>query len=156
MKQHLLRFLFVLFISFFGKELLTEQTISATSGTCPQWEAMLRQHGMPVKEFSRIMYRESRCEKKAIGWNYYKGTSYKDCKPTEASIYKKCKAVCSYDSGLLQINSSWKSVTAKVCKSKFGNLTVLLNPECNLKVAKYLLDNGGIGHWRATSGRTWK
>ena len=102
------------------------------------------------------MYRESRCEKKAIGWDYYKGTSYKDCKPTEASIYKKCKAVRSYDSGLLQINSSWKSVTAKVCKSKFGNLTVLLNPECNLKVAKYLLDNGGIGHWRATSGRTWK
>jgi hypothetical protein len=115
---------------------------------------MLKKYQLPVKEFSYIMWRESRCIPKAIGWNYYPGTSHRDCKLSPAKQYKKCKAVKSYDSGLLQINSSWKTVTSKVCKSKFGNMTVLLKPECNLKVARYLYKNGGLGHWRGTSSST--
>jgi hypothetical protein len=31
-------------------------------------------------------------------------------------------------------------------------MKVLLKSECNLKVAKALLDDGGIGHWSASSG----
>jgi hypothetical protein len=53
---------------------------------------------------------------------------------------------------LLQINSSWKTLTARVCKSKWGDLKPLLTAECNLKVAKALLDDGGFEHWKATSG----
>jgi hypothetical protein len=45
------------------------------------------------------------------------------------------------------VNSSWKTVTSNVCKSPYGDLTVLFNVDCNLKVAKYLYDNGGLGHW---------
>lgn len=125
----------------------------AASGTCPQYEAKLRQYGMPVKEFSRIMYRESRCQEKAIGWNYHKGTSYKDCKLSPAATYKRCKAVRSYDSGLLQVNSGWMSLTASVCKGKKYDMTVLLNADCNLAVASVIYKESGIGNWRATSGR---
>jgi hypothetical protein len=125
---------------------------SVSANSCPQWEAKLKQYGLPVKEFSRIMYRESRCQPSAIGWNYHKGTSYKDCKLSPADTYRRCKAVKSYDSGLLQINSSWVTVVQEVCRSKRGNMKVLLDYRCNLQVAKYLLNNGGMGHWSGTSG----
>lgn len=119
--------------------------------TCPQYHAALRKAGLPVEPFSKIMFRESRCVPGAIGWNYQPGTSYKDCKRQVATLYKRCRAVRTYDSGLLQINSTWVSVTAKVCKSKFGNMTVLLQPKCNLAVAAHLYKTSGIGNWRATS-----
>ena len=139
-------------------EVLTTSISKASVGhsvahSCPQWDAKLKHYGLPVKEFSRIMYRESRCQEKVIGWNYHKGTSYKDCKMSPASTYKKCKAVRSYDSGLLQVNSSWASVTKKVCHQRRVNMSALLNANCNLAVAKYLYDNGGMHHWKATSGR---
>jgi hypothetical protein len=120
---------------------------------CPKWEKLLKQYKLPVKDFSYIMWRESRCISKAIGWNYRKGMSHKDCKLAPANIYRKCPAVRSYDSGLLQINSSWVTVTAQVCKSKWGDMSVLLKPKCNLAVAKHLYKNGGMHHWKATSGR---
>lgn len=120
---------------------------------CPKWEPLLRKYGLPVKEFTYIMWRESRCEPRAIGWNYKPGTSHRDCRLSPAETYKKCKAVRSYDSGLLQINSSWTTVTSRVCGSKWGDMTVLLDPNCNLKVAKFLYeDGGGIRNWAATSG----
>jgi len=50
----------------------------------------------------------------------------------------------SFDSGLLQINSTWKTVTRNICG---GGLDLLLVLDCNLRVAKYLLDNGGLAHW---------
>jgi hypothetical protein len=128
-------------------------TARAATNSCPQWHAKLKQYGLPVAEFSRIMYRESRCQPKAIGWNYYKGTSYKDCKLSPAATYKKCKAVRSYDSGLLQVNSGWVTLTAKTCGSAFGDLTVLLQPDCNLRVASAIYKGSGIGNWRATSGK---
>jgi hypothetical protein len=132
-------------------------TVSAqsvnTTKRCPEWEDDLRRHGLvPVRKFSAIMWRESRCQKRVIGWNYHKGMSHRDCKLAPANIYRKCPAVRSYDSGLLQINSSWKTLTARVCKSKYGDMKVLLKSECNLKVAKALLDDGGFNHWSATSG----
>ena len=120
--------------------------------TCPQYHAALRKAGLPVEPFSKIMYRESRCVPGAIGWNYQPGMGYKDCRRQPASLYKRCRAVRTYDSGLLQINSSWVSVTAQVCKSRFGDMTVLLQPACNLAVAAHLYKTSGIGNWRATSG----
>ena len=141
-------------VVFFATEArATEQPLTNKTLTrCPKYEPLLKQYGLPVAEFSRIMYRESRCEPKAIGWNYKKGMSHLDCKLSAAATYKRCSAVKSFDSGLLQINSSWRSVTARACNSKQGDLSVLLIPECNMKVARVIYDNGkGIGNWRATS-----
>ena len=106
---------------------------------CPAFEHSLEQHGLhPVDVFSYIAWRESRCNPKAVN-----------------AIWKNGKIVWtlnkdgSYDSGLLQINSSWKTVTSQVCGSEFGDLKVLRNLDCNLKVAKFLLDNSknGLKHW---------
>lgn len=106
---------------------------------CPQYEQAFEQYGLvPVDVFSYIAWRESRCNPEAIN-----------------AIWKNGKIVWtlnrdkSYDSGLLQINSSWKTVTSQICDAEFGNLRVLLNLDCNLKVAKYLLDNSssGLGNW---------
>jgi hypothetical protein len=124
-----------------------------TEKSCPKYEALLKQHGLPVKDFSYIMWRESRCQAKAVGWNYKSGMSHRDCKLAPAKEYRKCGAVRSYDVGLLQINSSWKTVTAQVCKAPFGKMLVLQKPDCNLKVARYLYDNGGMHHWKGTSGK---
>lgn len=124
------------------------------SKRCASWEKLLAENGLPVAEFSYIMWRESRCKSKAIGWNYKDGMNKKYCdRDAPIEKYKKCKAVSSYDSGLLQINSTWVTVTQNVCGAKRGDLSVLLKPECNIAVAKYLYDNGGLGHWKATSGR---
>jgi len=120
---------------------------------CPQYHAAMRKVGLPPELFSAIMYRESRCDPKAIGWNYQPGMSYKDCKRQVASLYKRCRAVKTYDSGLLQINSTWVTVTAQVCKSRYGDMSVLLRPACNLAVAAHLYKTSGIGNWRATSGK---
>ena len=104
--------------------------LTAEVKSCPQWEAKLKAQGLvPVKKFSYIMWRESRCQEKVVSKPNSNGTR---------------------DYGLLQINSSWRTVTKNVCGGT--NLNVLLNSKCNLKVAKYLFDNGGIGHWSATSG----
>ncbi len=126
--------------------------VQATSSKCPAYEQALKQVGLPVAVFSQIMYRESRCEPKAIGWNYHKGKSHRDCRLAPASVYKRCRAVRSYDSGLLQVNSGWVTLTAVTCKAKKGDLTVLLNPACNLAVAAAIYRSSGIGNWRATSG----
>lgn len=102
------------------------------SHTCPQYEAQLRKHGLPVKEFSYIMWRESRCNPKAVSSQNGDG---------------------SYDYGALQVNSTWRTVTARVCHRPARQVKKsLLKLECNLRVARYLYKNGGLGHWRITSG----
>lgn len=132
---------------------VSSQSVS-NDKSCPKYESLLKKHGLPVKEFSYIMWRESRCIPNAIGWNYKRGKSHRDCRLSPAVTYRYCSAVRSYDSGLLQINSGWKTVTAQVCKRPYRELIKsLTNPECNLKVAKYLYDNGGLGHWKGTSGK---
>lgn len=117
---------------------------------CPEWHDAMRSAGLPVRFFAPVMWRESRCQSGAVGWNYHKGKSHKNCKLSPARTYRKCSAVRSYDLGLLQVNSTWKSLTRRVCKS--SDVLILLKPECNLKVAAVLWDNGeGSSHWRATS-----
>jgi len=117
---------------------------------CPKIEKDLRAHGLPVRAFSYLAWRESRCQRAVIGWNYHKGFSSRHCMTSRHHDYKNCFAVRSYDSGLLQINSSWKTVTANVCGSRWGDMEVLKKKRCNLRVAKHLFDNGGFIHWGIT------
>ena len=96
---------------------------------CPQYEDDFAQHGLPVEIFSYIGWRESRCT------------------PTAQNLTRNSNG--SSDHGLVQINSSWKTVTSEECNSKRGDLTVLLNVDCNLKVAKRLLETSSnpLGNW---------
>ena len=106
---------------------LSKRIPSDKSKRCPKWEAKFRQYGLPVKAFSYIAWRESRCNPKA-----HNTTLNRDG---------------SQDLGLVQVNSSWKTVTANVCGTPKGDMSVLFNVDCNLSVAKYLFENGGLGHW---------
>ena len=102
---------------------------------CPSFEPIFEQYGLvPVKTFSYIAWRESRCRIKAINalWDEDGNMTYH---------LNKNK---TWDSGLLQVNSSHKTITRKVCG---GGVELLMNLDCNLRVAKYLLDNGGLAHW---------
>lgn len=95
---------------------------------CPQWEAEFRKHGLPDEIFSYIAWRESRCNPSAVS------------KPNRDG---------STDHGLVQINSSWKTVVADVCRAQRGDLSVLTDVDCNLSVARWLIDNtkGKLGNW---------
>jgi hypothetical protein len=108
-------------------EILPAGVPNDKSKRCPQWEPKFREYGLPVKAFSYIAWRESRCRIRAHN-----------------STLNKNK---SHDLGVLQINDSWKTVTSQICKAPYGDMSVLFNVDCNLAVAKYLYDNGGLGHW---------
>lgn len=117
---------------------------------CGKWAPLMRANGLPLTPFMEICYRESRGIAKAVGWNYKPGTSHRSCKLTPARTYRRCPAVASFDLGLFQINSTWVTVTRRICKTR--DIFELLRPECNAAVAGYLYRNGGLNHWRATSG----
>lgn len=106
---------------------------------CPRWEPYFKEYGLPAKRFSYIAWRESRCRIKAVNARW----------DDNGNIVWTLNKNGSYDSGLLQINSTWKTVTKNICG---GGIEMLLTLDCNLKVAKYLYDNGGLEHWKATSG----
>ena len=111
---------------------LTTAPAQAAQGTCPQWEPLFRKHGLPVKVFSRIAYRESRCNPK--------------------SVSAVRKSTGRPDVGLLQIQGSWVTVTSQVCRVPRKRVVLALtDPSCNVRVARYLYDNGGMGHWRGSS-----
>jgi hypothetical protein len=102
---------------------------------CPHFEQMFKAYGLePVAVFSKIAYRESRCNPSAVNAKW----------DANGNIVWTLNKNGSYDSGLLQINSSWKTVTRKICG---GDIKLLMQVDCNLRVAKYLLDNGGLNHW---------
>ena len=107
---------------------------SAAANSCPKWEPLLARHfpAKAVPVMSRIAYRESRCNAQSL------------------SVVRKSTG--RPDVGLLQIQGSWATVTRAVCK-KPDVIKALLDPQCNVKVARYLYDNGGLRHWRATSGK---
>ena len=107
---------------------------SAESKSCPKWEPAIKAAGLPVKDFSYIAWRESRCRIKAINaiWNE-KGEM----------IYHLNKNK-SWDSGLLQVNSGHRELVKKVCG---GDLILLLTLNCNLAVAKHLYDAHGLQPW---------
>ena len=106
----------------------------AATGSCPQWEPLFRKHGLPVKVFSKIAFRESRCNPRSVS-------------AVRSSTGRP-------DVGLLQIQGSWVTVTAAVCKVPRKQVVkALTNASCNVRVARYLYDNGGLGHWRVSSGK---
>jgi hypothetical protein len=94
---------------------------------CPRWHPMFRRYGLPVEVFSYIAWRESRCNPRAHN--------------------KTLNRNGSQDLGLVQVNNSWKTVTSNVCGTPYGKMEVLFDVHCNLSVARYLLANGGLGHW---------
>ena len=108
-------------------EVVPEGVPADKTKRCPQWEDEFAAFGLPVEAFSYIAYRESRCN--PMAWN------------------KTLNRNGSQDRGLLQVNSTWVSVTAKECASQKGDLSVLFDVRCNLAVARYLYRNGGLRHW---------
>lgn len=109
----------------------------AVAGRCPQYEKELARYFPKnvVATFSRIAYRESRCNPKSVS-AVRRSTGYPDV-------------------GLLQIQGSWRTVTYRVCRLQptQSHITALTGLTCQLRVARYLYENGGLGHWRATSGK---
>lgn len=103
---------------------------------CEKWEPLFREFGLPVKWFSYLSHRESKCRETAVNARWKNG-----------KVVWTLNENGTFDSGILQINSGWVSVTANVCKSDRGDLTVLFKPRCNVAVARYLYDNGGLKHW---------
>jgi hypothetical protein len=122
---------------------------------CPKYTAQIKKT-FPRKAWrtmDRIMWRESKCIRQAVGWNHRPGMSHRDCKDSgRFHPRKKCKAVRSWDVGLFQVNSSWYTLTTRLC-GKNTRTTVLMRSKCNFKVAKYLYKNGGLAHWQGTSTR---
>jgi hypothetical protein len=109
---------------------------------CPKAMRIALQVGFKKKDLrtlDRIVYRESKCQSRAVGWNYRSGTSHKDCKLQPWKRYRKCKAVRSADFGLTQINdNSW--VTYLRQEKIIVKVDDLLNPVTNMKAAKALYD----------------
>ena len=99
--------------------------------SCPKWEPLIAEYGLPVQWASHIMWRESRCAERAVSKPNADGTQ---------------------DYGLMQINSSWRTVTQAVCKTE-NHRQALRHARCNLAVARYLYNNGGKHHWRGTSAK---
>ena len=107
---------------------------SAGSNSCPKWEPAIKAAGLPVKEFSYIAWRESRCRVKAINavWN------------EKGEMIYHLNRNKTWDSGLLQVNSGHRELVKRVCG---GDLPLLLTLDCNLAVAKHLYDAHGLSPW---------
>lgn len=110
---------------------------------CPGLEPVFEAYGLyPVSTWSYIAWRESGCRPKAQNatWDANGNMTY--------ALNKNG----SYDTGLLQINSSWRSVTAKVCGEKAiqNYMQGLKTVHCNLMVARYIMEHssGGLSNWR--------
>ena len=112
---------------------LSSQAQPPIQGSCPQYEPLFKKYHLPVKIFSKISYRESRCN--------------------PLSVSEIRKSTGRPDVGLVQISGSWATVTRQICHVGYGEVVkALTNVHCNLKVAAYLYNNGGLGHWKASSG----
>lgn len=116
---------------------------SDQSKRCPQLEPVFEAYGLyPIQTWSYIAWRESGCNRKAQNATWDKN----------GNMTYALNRDGSYDTGLLQINSSWRSVTAKVCGEKAvdGKMQGLKNVDCNLRVARYIMEHsqGGLSNWR--------
>lgn len=115
---------------------------------CPKFEAKLQEYGLPVDVFSYIAYRESRCNPKAVNAIWDKNGKIKWTLNKDGS----------FDSGLLQINSSWVRTVRQVCKVDTGSwsqdLKALLDLDCNLKMGRWIMKNtsGKLHNWRIYGG----
>lgn len=110
---------------------------------CPALEPVFEAYGLyPIATWSYIAWRESGCRPKAQNatWDANGNMTY------------ALNRDGSYDTGLLQINSSWRSVTAKVCGEQAiqNYMQGLKTVHCNLMVARYIMEHskGGLSNWR--------
>lgn len=110
------------------------------SKRCPQYHAKFKEYGLPVQVFSFIAWRESGCNPKAINAKF----------DSNGKVIWTLNKNGSIDRGLLQINSSWQTVTKNVCGT---DLNGLLELDCNLSVAKYIMDNskGKLLNWKISN-----
>lgn len=102
---------------------------------CPQFEQTFKKYALPYRVFSYIAWRESRCNSGAIN-----------------AVWQNKKIVWtlnkdgSYDSGLLQINSSW----FRTLRDQFGYTPEdLMNPKVNAMFASWILhfSSGRLLNW---------
>lgn len=100
---------------------------------CEKFERKMAEYGLPVMWFTYIAYRESRCRVGAVNARWKNG-----------KIVWTLNKNGTFDSGLFQINSGWRTLTRQTCG---GGLEDLMTVDCNMKMAKVLLDNGGLRHW---------
>jgi hypothetical protein len=115
---------------------------------CPKWEAKFKEYGLPVEVFSYIAYRESKCNPKAVNarWN------------SKGQLTYTLNNNGTWDSGLVQINSSWVRVVRDLCGDKGESMRVdlqsLLDVDCNLRVAKWIMENssGKLRNWSIYGG----
>lgn len=105
--------------------------------SCPQYEAALARYfpRKAVPTLSYVAWRESRCNPSSVS-AVRRSTGYPDV-------------------GLLQIQGSWRTVTRQICRLRpnENHIKALTRLDCNLRVARYLYDNGGMAHWRGSSSQ---
>ena len=96
---------------------------------CPKYEAAIKAAGLPVKTFSYLAWRESRCNHRSI-----------------SAIRQSTGRP---DVGLFQVQASWATVTRRICHVKYSEVVkALTRLDCQLKVAKYLWQDGkGASNW---------
>ena len=102
---------------------------------CPQYEDTFKKYALPAKVFSYIAWRESRCNPGAVNAIWENG-----------KIVWTLNSNGSYDSGLLQINSSW----FKTLREQFGYTPEdLMNPAVNALFASWILhfSSGRLSNW---------
>jgi hypothetical protein len=110
---------------------------------CPEFEDDFVQYGLyPIETWSYIAYRESRCNPEAQNarWDENGNMTY--------ALNKDG----SYDTGLVQINSSWRSRIIEVCGkwAVRNHMQGLKTLDCNLKMARFIMNEsaGGLSNWR--------
>jgi hypothetical protein len=102
---------------------------------CPQYEDVFKKYALPAKVFSYIAWRESRCNPGAVNATWENG-----------QIVWTLNRNGTYDSGLLQINSSW----FKTLREQFGyEPNDLFNPAVNALFASWILhfSSGRLSNW---------
>lgn len=107
--------------------------------SCPRFENVFRKYGLPVQVFSYIAYRESRCNPGAVN------AKWKDGK-----MIWTLNSNGTYDSGLLQINSSW----FRILREQTGYESKdLMNPSVNAMFASWILlhTSSRLGNWSMKS-----
>ena len=92
---------------------------------CSQFEPVFKKYALPAKVFSYIAWRESRCNPGAVNATWENG-----------ELVWTLNKNGTYDSGLLQINSSW----FKTLRETFGyQPTDLFKPAVNALFASWIL-----------------
>jgi len=115
---------------------LPKEVPSDPEKRCPKFEHKFAEYNLPVEIFSYIAWRESGCNPKAVNARW----------DANGNVIWTLNKNGSIDRGLVQINSGWQTVTKNVCGTKLNGL---FNVDCNLKVAKYIMDNsvGKLNNW---------